>query len=268
MIVAEACRNLACVGAEPIALTDCLNFGNPEKPEIYYQLENCIRGLADASRAFNAPVISGNVSLYNESRSAAIYPTPVIGALGLMDDVSKRASIGFQNSGDVVVLLGCDSLAAGVSSFAGSEYLDMVHGMVAGTPEIDLSLEVRVQQACRRLIRDGIANSAHDCSDGGLLVTLAESCIAGGIGMTVDADISGRWDAALFGEKQSRIVVSVSRDQMGMLSQICADENVIWLEIGAVGGESLTVGDLLNAPLSTIENAWKLGLETALNPES
>ena len=268
IVVAEACRNLACVGAEPIALTDCLNFGNPEKREIYYQLEHCIRGIADASRAFDAPVISGNVSLYNETQGTGIYPTPVIGALGLMDDVSQRAGIGFQGSGDVVVLLGRNTLDADPRHLAGSEYLERVHDMVAGMPEIDLSLEVRVQRACRRLIRQGIVNSAHDCSDGGLLVTLAESCIVGDIGMSIHADIPDRWDAALFGEGQSRIVVSLPRARMARLSDICSDEEVVWCEIGTLGGDFLKVGEMLEVSLADVEQAWKHGLESALRPGS
>ena len=268
MIVAEACRNLACVGAEPIALTDCLNFGNPEKPEIYYQLENCIRGLADASRAFDAPVISGNVSLYNESQGTGVYPTPVIGALGLMDDVSQRTGIGFQESGEVVVLLGQDSLQSVPNDLAGSEFLERVHDMVAGKPELDLSLEVRVQNACRRLVREGVINSAHDCSDGGLLVTLAESCISGGIGLAIQEPIPGRWDAAFFGERQSRIVISLPRTQMSHLSEMCAAENAPWCEIGTVGGDSLTAGTMLSVSIDTVKKAWKNGLETALRPAS
>jgi phosphoribosylformylglycinamidine synthase len=266
IIVAEACRNLACVGAEPIALTDCLNFGNPEKPEIYYQLENCIRGLADASQAFDAPVISGNVSLYNESHGTGIYPTPVIGALGLMDDVSKRTGVAFQHPDDVVVLLGQNMIDANPRQLAGSEYLERIHGKVVGMPEIDLSLEVRVQQVCRRLIRGGVVNSAHDCSDGGLLVALAESCIAGEIGMSLNAEIPHRWDIALFGEKQSRIVVSVPPNRMDQLSSLCAEENVDWREIGAVGGDRLHVGDILDVSLADVDSAWKKGLETALRP--
>ena len=136
--VAEACRNVSTVGATPIALTDCLNFGNPEKPEVYYQLEECVRGMAAASSAFAAPVISGNVSLYNESRGRDIYPTPIIGALGLLDDVSAHATMAFKNEGDVVVLLGSDEVRGDAASLAGSEYLEIVHDKVAGRPSIDL----------------------------------------------------------------------------------------------------------------------------------
>ena len=242
MVVAEACRNLACVGAEPIALTDCLNFGDPEKPEVYHQLEQCIRGIAEASRRFDAPVISGNVSLYNESRGTGIYPTPVVGALGLLQDISRRMDIGFKDAGDVVVLIGRESLESRAEELAGSEYLEQVHGLVAGQPKIDLDLETAVQRACRRLVVEGILHSAHDCSDGGLLVALAESCIAGGVGVVIDAALPDRWDAPLFGEGQSRIVVSLSPRSLGAFAEVCRHERAPWLELGAVGGHDAASG--------------------------
>jgi phosphoribosylformylglycinamidine synthase len=264
MVVAEACRNLACVGAEPIALTDCLNFGNPEKPEVYYQLEQCIRGIAEAARRFDAPVISGNVSLYNESRGTGIYPTPVVGALGLLQDISKRADIGFRDAGDVVVLIGRDSLDAGAEELAGSEYLEKFHGLVAGQPSIDLDLETAVQRACRRLIADGSLSSAHDCSDGGLLVTLAESCIAGNVGVVIDAAPPDRWDAALFGEGQSRIVVSLPARSLATLTEVCQVEGAPWVALGAVGGTTLRVGELAEVAIEGLRDAWSGGLERAL----
>ena len=139
------------MGATPIALTDCLNFGNPEKPEVYYQLEECVKGMSAASSAFGAPVISGNVSLYNESRGRDIYPTPIIGALGLLDDVTAHTTMAFKNEGDIVVLLGCDEVRGEpADSLAGSEYLELVHDKVVGQPSIDLDLEAAVQRACRR----------------------------------------------------------------------------------------------------------------------
>jgi phosphoribosylformylglycinamidine synthase len=264
IVVAEACRNLACVGAEPIALTDCLNFGDPEKPEVYYQLEQCIRGIAEASRRFDAPVISGNVSLYNESRGKGIYPTPVVGALGLLQDVSRRADIGFRDAGDVVVLIGRESLESAAEELAGSEYLEQVHGLVAGRPSIDLDLETAVQRACRRLVAEGVLRSAHDCSDGGLLVALAESCIAGGVGVLIDAALPDRWDAALFGEGQSRIVVSLSPEVLGALADVCRQERAPCLELGAVGGETLRLGDLDEIAVERLRDAWSGGLERAL----
>ena len=165
MAVAEACRNVACSGARPVAITDCLNFGNPERLDVYFQLEECVRGMAAACETLGVPVISGNVSLYNESDGAAIYPTPVIGALGVLDDVSKAVPTGFQGDGDVVYLIGASTDAAGgrdvlpgdAISLAGSEYLRQFHGLVAGSVRIDLALEARVQHVLVEAAAEGAA---------------------------------------------------------------------------------------------------------------
>lgn len=263
--VAEACRNISCTGAEPIALTDCLNFGNPEKPEGYYQLEECIKGIAEASRAIGVPVISGNVSLYNETQGVSIYPTPVIGALGLLENVANHANIAFKNDGDTVILLSASQISADVSSLSGSEYLDSIHGIVAGRPRIDLNKEVAVQRTIRRLIGEKIANSAHDCSDGGLAVALAEACIAGEVGFCGEFSLAVRWDAALFGEEQSRIIVSISGENLPALESICGEEQVEWMRLGKVGGDSLSMADTINAQISKLEDAWRNGLERKLH---
>ena len=261
--VAEACRNLSCSGAEPVALTDCLNFGNPERPEIYYQLEACVRGISDAARALGVPVISGNVSLYNESQGA-IYPTPIIGGLGVLERVERHAAIGFERAGDAVFLLGADGPDEDAASLGGSEYLAAVHGLVAGRPSIDLELEAAVQRACRRLIEEGVARSAHDCSDGGLAVALAECCIAGGIGFGGALGAVARWDAALFGERQSRIVVSAPAGAEARVRAVCRAEGAPAVRLGAVGGDRLTVAGLLNAPVAGLAAAWRRGLGEAV----
>lgn len=263
LVVAEACRNISVVGAEPIALTDCLNFGNPEKLEIYYQLEECIKGISEASSAFGAPVISGNVSLYNESHGSGIYPTPIIGALGLLEDVTKHATIAFRDEGDLVVLLGTGEVRGDAASLAGSEYLEVVHGRVAGAPTIDLSIENAVQRVCRRAIQADVLKSAHDCSDGGLAVTLTECCIAGNIGFEGSFSWSGRWDAALFGETESRVVVSLPQNQLWQLEELCSDEGVPFTLLGKVGGSNLTMGSAVNVRLSDASDAWSNGLERA-----
>ena len=249
LAVAEACRNVACVGAEPIALTDCLNFGNPERPEVYYQLEECIKGMADACRALGVPVVSGNVSLYNEGEQQAIYPTPVVGALGLLDDVSRHCGAGFRNEGDVILLLGAASLDGDAATLAGSEALEALHGMVAGRPALDMDLEARVQRLCRDAVRRGLLSSAHDCSDGGLAVALAESCVIGGVGATVTAQPGGRWDAALFGEAPSRVVVSLDRSMTAPLRRLANRLGVPVLRLGRVGGDRLRIGRLVNVRL-------------------
>ncbi|HCE76172.1 MAG TPA: phosphoribosylformylglycinamidine synthase II, partial [Dehalococcoidia bacterium] len=203
--VAEACRNISCTGCEPIALTNCLNFGNPEKPEVYFQLESCVKGMADASRAFSSPVISGNVSLYNETQGSPIFPTPVVGAVGLTEDVGRHVDISFKGDGDAVLLLGASEVTDNVKYFSGSEYLEVFHDLVAGQPSIELDKEVAVQALCRNLIKHNLVKSAHDCSEGGLAIALAESCIKGGIGFIGEFELGNRWDAQLFGEQQSRI---------------------------------------------------------------
>ena len=263
--VAEACRNVSCTGATPIALTDCLNFGNPEKPEIYYQLQQAVAGMAEASRRFDAPVVSGNVSLYNETQGEGIYPTPVVGALGLTEDVSAHATAGFKDEGDAIVLLGRSSLQTDASDLAGSECLELLHGLVAGRPRIDLELETAVQMVCRRLIGTGTVKSAHDCSDGGLAVAIAECAITGDLGADITATVGDRWDASLFGEGQSRIVVALNPEDLDDLRRACETASVPWLQLGNVTGRDLRFGDLMTVPVSELADAHGNGLSNALH---
>ncbi len=209
--VAEAARNVVCTGAAPVAVTDCLNFGNPERPDVYYTLEQAIRGIADACLQLATPVVSGNVSLYNEAGGRPVYPTPIIGMLGLLEDVTHHLRAGFEGPDCQVVLLGA-GLEQPASTLGGSEYLDAEHGLVAGMPSIDLALEQRLHQLILRAHAEGLLLSAHDCSEGGLAVALAEACILGGWGLDAACDLPGRLDAALFGEAQSRIVVTIAAD--------------------------------------------------------
>ena len=271
--VAEACRNVSCAGAEPIALTDCLNFGNPENPETYYQLEQCILGMAEACRALDVPVISGNVSLYNETQGVSIYPTPVIGCLGLLEDARANVGIGFQQSGDIIVLLGSDAPSDNAAALAGSEYLEVIHGVVAGQPALDIQAEAALQRACRRLIAEGVIRSAHDCSEGGLALALAESAIAGGLGIECGTDTAlgrslaepgCRWDAALFGEAQSRIVVSLAQEKLESLESACAQEGLEWCVLGRIGESRFTIGSLIDLPMSGVNDAWRNGIEARL----
>ena len=256
--VAEACRNLSVTGAKPLALTDCLNFGNPENPEIYYQLEQCIKGISYASNAFSAPVISGNVSLYNESYGENIYPTPVLGALGILEDSKKYVTSQFIEEGDQVILLGFDELLPG--GFAGSEYMANIHGLIAGKPKIDLDLEVKIQSICRKLIDKEIINSAHDCSEGGLAIALAESSILSKIGFIGDFEFSGRWDEILFGELQSRIVVSVKPNKLKEFTSVCSADEIKWIALGYTGGNSFEINNLINIPIKQLRSIWDQGL--------
>ena len=265
MAVAEACRNVVCAGARPLALTDCLNFGDPERPAVYYQLAEAVRGIGDAARALGVPVVSGNVSLYNESGGEPIYPTPVVGAVGLLEHAETRLTAGFVEAGDAVLLLGADSLDAADASLAGSEYLAHVHGLVIGAPSIDLALEARLQTLLGALADDRALRSAHDCSDGGLAVAVAESAILGGVGLVGEASLaSGRWDAALFGEAPSRVVVSCAADKAGLVLDHATTHGVPALRLGTVGGDRVRLGGLIDEPLDALAEAHGTGLEQAL----
>ena len=262
--VAEACRNLSCVGAEPLALTDCLNFGNPERPDVYYQLERCISGMAEACEILKIPIISGNVSLYNETRGVPIWPTPVIGSLGLLDNALVRCDMSFKNEDDLVLLLGTSSIDIDAGSLSGSEYLEIVHGEVAGIPTINMEREALIQSFLRIAISKSIFKSAHDCSDGGLAVALSESSIAGGVGFWGTFTVSGRWDVALFGEAQSRVVVSLDPSDMGLFRDLAREYRLPWVELGVVGGSGFSLGDLIDIPLVNLQHAWESSLEDNL----
>ncbi len=229
--VAEAARNIVCTGATPVAVTDCLNFGNPEKLDVYYTLEQAVRGIAEACSVFGTPVVSGNVSLYNETSGRAIYPTPVIGMMGLLQDVSSRVAGGFPTGDAAVYLLGA-GLEQDPSTLAGSEYLEAVHHRVAGLPAVDLPAEYRLQRTMLKAHEERLLLSAHDCSDGGLAVTLAESALLGEHGFRGEAALGGRLDAALFGEAQGRIVVSVARAAVDRLQAIAGEIGVTCTLLG------------------------------------
>ncbi|MGD0115433.1 MAG: phosphoribosylformylglycinamidine synthase subunit PurL [Dehalococcoidia bacterium] len=261
--VAEAARNVVCAGGRPAAITDCLNFGNPEKLDVYYQMEETIRGIAAAAEKLGAPIVSGNVSLYNETNGEPVLPTPVIGMLGLLDDVDRRCEMGFQAEGDAVLLLGA-TLDGPVESLAGSEYLREMHGLIAGQPRIDLDLEARVQQVCLEAISNGLLRSAHDCSQGGLAVALAESCISGGIGLRGERIATPRLDATLFGEAQSRIVVSCSPDRRDELETLARRQDIPLTFLGLVGGDHLTLPGALDVSLIELTGAYARGLPDAL----
>ena len=266
--VAEACRNLACVGAEPVALTDGLNFGNPETPDIQYQIREAIAGIAEAADAFSIPVISGNASLYNESAASAVQPTPIIGAVGIIEDVERHARSAFRDEGDAVILLGSETPWDTANGLAGSEALATLHGTIAGDPDIDLELEARVQELCRSLIRQGIVKSAHDVSHGGIAVAIAESAIQGNIGATVehDAPIIGHdWVAALFGESQSRILITAAHSDVGNLLAAAANVDVPALQTGVVGGDHICIGGVTDFPLAEAADTWSNSFERATN---
>ncbi len=263
IVVAEVCRNLSCSGALPLAVTDCLNFGSPERPDVYHQLEQCIQGIAEACRVLEVPVVSGNVSLYNESRGQAIFPTPVVGGLGLLEDSSKATRSAFAVEGLVVGLLGAGTSEVESHDLAGSEYLQWVHGRVEGSPRIDIDLEKRVHQVCRSAIEQGLLASAHDCSEGGLAVALAECSIQGDVGFVGDFSIADRWDVILFGEQQSRIIVSLPKEHWDALSRLASGFAVPIVRLGYTGGDRFQLNDQMDLPVSQIADVWNNGLEAA-----
>jgi len=258
--VAEAARNLVCSGAEPVAVTDCLNFGNPEKPDRFWQFKNCVEGISDACRFFNIPVVSGNVSFYNESAKGAIYPTPTIGMLGIIEDIKKICSQHFKENNDIIILLGTCKEELG-----GSEYLKEVHSLVKGnSPNLNLELEKAVQDTTLEAIKKGLINSAHDCSEGGLAVALAESCISNKekmIGAIIDnLSFSARNDVILFGESQSRIILSCLPNSIDKIRDIAKKNKAPFRIIGRTEGENLRILDgkkkLISLSLEKLSKEW------------
>ena len=234
--VAEAARNVVCTGARPLAITNCLNFGNPYDEEIYYQFKNAVHGMGDACRVFDTPVTGGNVSFYNESPDGPIYPTVVVGMLGLIKDISHITTPWFKNEGDFIILIGNIK-----GELGGSEYLKVIHGLVKGdAPSIDLEFERRIHDAVLEAIRKGIVNSAIDISDGGLAIALAEACIknpSGPMGASVYLSGDARNDELLFSECQSCIVVTVREDNLLEMEKIASKNMVPSTTIGRVKGD-------------------------------
>ncbi|MEO7970812.1 MAG: phosphoribosylformylglycinamidine synthase subunit PurL, partial [bacterium] len=277
LIVAEAARNVVCVGARPLAITNCLNFASPERPEVMWSFSEVIDGMAEACRAFNTPVVSGNVSFYNETEGRGILPTPVIGMIGLMEDVRLVVQPGFKQPQDLIALLGvtADDLSI-------SEYATVIDGvstaeMIANgsVPQIDLQVERAVQNACLAAAEAGLLRSAHDCSDGGLAVALAECCFSSLNRPALGADISLpdplAVAATLFSESPSRIIISFAASARAEIENIAQRENCPLTLIGEVGGESLQikVGDetVVSTPVAELETAWRGSLPKTLEAE-
>ncbi|MBI3911985.1 MAG: phosphoribosylformylglycinamidine synthase subunit PurL [Armatimonadetes bacterium] len=262
LAVAEAARNLAAVGAEPAIVTDGLNFGSPDKPDRYWQFREAVRGLADACRALDVAVVSGNVSFYNESPEGPIHPTPIIGMLGVLPDVRCHATVAFNQDRAKILLVGG---AADASSLGGSEYLAVTHGVEAGRPpRLDMDCERQVQVAVRRLIRAGLVATAHDCSDGGLAVALTECCIAGGRGAHVRLPHQPN-AAALFGEAPSRILIAVEPDQEAAVIAALAEEGAPFALLGEVGGDRLVIEGALDLSVAELETTWESIIPRAMS---
>lgn len=257
--VAEACRNLVCSGARPLAVTDCLNFGNPMRPEIFWQFRRCVEGISEACRMFDTPVISGNVSFYNESPLGAVDPTPTIGMVGLIEDFDRYYTQWFEAEGDLICLLGENREELG-----GSEYLALIHNLKEGVPpELDLDLERRVHSAVLKAIQAGLINSAHDCAEGGLAIALAECCVSNPkkiLGARINTVTQMRPDVLLFGESQSRILVSCNPRNLSQIEEVAKAENAPFEVLGRVEGEGLLIDvndkRVVALGLEQIEQRW------------
>ena len=255
--VAESCRNISTLGGTPLAITNCLNFGNPENPEIYYQLDHATSALADASKFFETPVISGNVSLYNETPNGSIKPTPIISTLGKIDSGTPIIKSGFVNKGDIVGIIGVSKLDLEYSYLKGSEYENFFYNNITGIPTIDLDLEKNVQKINRKLVKNKFLKSANDCSDGGLITTLLEKCFIGNLGFEFTKSISKEnLIPTLFGECNSRIVISANQNNKINIEKELKESNIPFLWIGEVTGKNLKINDQININLTELNNKW------------
>jgi phosphoribosylformylglycinamidine synthase len=258
--VAEAVRNLACVGAEPVGLTDCLNFGNPERPEISWQFREAIRGMSEACRVLGVPVISGNVSFYNETEERSVLPTPTVGMVGVIPRLASLPAPGFTRRGDRVVLLGRDRAEHG-----GAAWLRLLHGIEQGRPPaVDLDAELRLAKLLRRLAQQGLVHTAHDLSEGGFLIALAEACFTRRMGATVEVPMVG---ADLYSETQARALVACDPAGLDRVLSAAEEAGVPASDIGEVGGEDLVVrsgGEALRAPVASLHEIWSTALPKAL----
>jgi len=260
LAVFEGARNVACAGAEPVGITNCLNFANPMKPQNYYFFHEAISGMVDACTALNIPVTGGNVSFYNESPAGPVRPTPVIGMVGVLDDVSKSVSMGFKNEGDFIALLGEIGPDLGCS-----EYLATLHGVVAGAPpRLDIEKHIKLIRLLPELARNRVLSSAHDISDGGLAVAVAECCMAGGIGCLLTFPWKQRVVDTLFAESAGCAVVTVEHDNWTALKELCQQFEVPLQMLGRVGGELIVINDWITLPLSLADEVYQSSLATHL----
>ena len=277
LVVAEAARNVVCVGAQPIAITNCLNFASPERPEVMWSFSEVVDGIAEACQAFKTPVVSGNVSFYNETEGRGVLPTPVIGMVGLIDDVKRLVQPGFKNSGDFIALLGLTREDLSLSEYAAAieekSFAELIgQGRV---PVLDLEAEVSVQTACLRAAENGLLRSAHDCSDGGLAVALAECCFSS-LNREVfgaEIDLTGEYDLAtrLFSETPSRIVISFDQSALGDIEEIVAAASCPMTILGNVGSDRLRIEsdgeEVIQLDVAEMEKTWRASLAAKLQTE-
>jgi phosphoribosylformylglycinamidine synthase II len=279
--VAEAARNVACAGARPIAATNCLNFGNPEKPEVMWQFSEAVDGISEACRALDIPITGGNVSFYNETLGKPIYPTPVLGVLGLLEDAECALGSGFRNEGDAIVLLEGKRQGSGpkdvateaLRQFSSSEYAKTIHGVVAGTPPpVDLAAEKQLIECLVSLASQKITRSAHDVSDGGLAVTLAESCfVSDGLSAAIALDLdtpNETAESALFGERGARVVVSLAASSLASIRAVAAQYNVNVQPIGTVSRGDFRIQckgtPVIHGDIDSFRKIWASRIENAI----
>ncbi|MBN8571789.1 MAG: phosphoribosylformylglycinamidine synthase subunit PurL [Ignavibacteria bacterium] len=259
--VCESARNVACTGSTPLAITNCLNFGNPYNPEVYYQFTEAIRGMGDACKLLETPVTGGNVSFYNQSKDYAVFPTPSIGMIGLLEDYEKMVTSNFKDEGDAIVLLGNNSN----NGIDGSEYLNTIHNLINGdAPDINLEEEKKLIDTLIETADKKLLKSAHDISDGGLAVALAECCIidrSNPIGCKIRFDYNSRKDFALFNESQGRVVVSASKDNLEKLSSLCEKNKLDFAVIGETIMNSFELNDEVRTTPEELSNAYFNSLE-------
>lgn len=259
--VIESARNVVCSGGRPLAITNCLNFGNPYKPEVYWTFKEALAGMGDACRALNTPVTGGNVSFYNENPDSAIFPSPIIGMLGLIEDVENHTTTpGLKSEGDVLIYIGADRKGLGAT-----EYLKVIHGLTTGdSPELDIDFEVKLQNALLEAIQSGLITAAHDISDGGLSIALAEMCIFGKMGATVDLSVvGGNTHEVLFSEAQSGIVISVDAANFDQVMTHFEDADIPAYKLGEAGGY-----DLLISGLDALEVAEMASIHDSVIPNA
>jgi phosphoribosylformylglycinamidine synthase subunit PurL len=278
LVVAESARNVVCVGARPIAVTNCLNFASPERPEVMWSFSEVIDGMAEACRALNTPVVSGNVSFYNETEGQGILPTPVIGMVGLIEDVRRVIQPGFKHEGDLIALLGETNDDLSISEYAATVEQQSTKAMIANgrVPQIDLDRELAVQQTCLEAAEAGLLHSAHDCSDGGLSVALAESCFASlntaAIGAAVD--LAGTLPATtlLFSESPSRIIISFAQSSMEAIKEIASRRDCPFTVLGETKGTRLQIDinneNVIDLGVLDLENVWRTSLSKELSAEA
>ena len=253
--VAESARNIVCSGGKPMAVTNCLNFGNPYKPEIYYGFSEAVGGMGEACKIFETPVTGGNVSFYNQDPERAVFPTPTIGMVGLVDNIDHITTQWFKNDGDAILLIGKNEEHLGAS-----EYLHTIYNINKGAvPPLYLNKEKAMQDALLNAIESGLVNSAHDVSDGGLAVSLGECCISNKehpMGASIELKDSFRTDCLLFGETQSRVIISCSTDNVARIQELFKKADISCNQIGTVGGDRFKINDLIDLQLGDLSHAF------------